>query len=349
MQKQNTWLPPEWHPQSAIILAWPDTKTSWLPWLDSVQSTYCKIIQAISESQYVLLICRTQETVEHVKKQLDFNGINQNHMIYSVTPYDDTWVRDYGPITVLSNGIPTLLNFQFNGWGGKYPADFDDALNHTLYQQKIFSGHKLDSFSLILEGGAIDTDGHGALLTTRSCLLQRNHTITEQNLNSILQELFGIEKVLWLNHGRLVGDDTGGHIDTLARFCNANTICYTKCYEKNDEHYSDLLKMEQELHSMQDAQGRAYQLIPLPLPQAKYNNNGERLPATYANFLIANHKVLVPLYNDENDAIALKQIGRAFPNHCITGINCLPLIEQFGSLHCSTMQLPREVNVTANR
>ncbi len=261
------------------------------------------------------------------------------------TPSNDSWVRDHGPITVIDQGVPLLLDFTFNGWGGKYRAQLDNAVTDNLHKLGAFSNTMIEQINLVLEGGAIESDGKGTLLTTKSCLLTktRNPDITPAQLEETVKNALGCERILWLENGQLIGDDTDGHIDTLVRFCDSQTLCYVSCDDPNDPHYPSLDAMRQELGSFRDNSGQPYQLIPLPLPAAKQTQEGERLPATYANFLIINGAVLVPTYDDPADQTALSRLQHCFPDREMIAIDCLPLIKQYGSLHCVTMQLPQGV------
>ena len=197
----------------------------------------------------------------------------------------------------------------------------------------------------MLEGGAIDTDGFGSLLTTTRCLLEsaRNPEMDKVALETCFHEVLGIERILWIDHGMLLGDDTDGHVDMLARFCSPHDIAYLQCTDPGDAHYGELSSMEQQLRSFLAHDGTPYTLHPLPMPGAVYSDAGERLPASYANFLIINHAVLVPVYDDPADQQSLGVLQRCFPDREIIAINCLPLIQQYGSLHCATTQLPEGV------
>ncbi|MBW2186492.1 MAG: agmatine deiminase family protein, partial [Deltaproteobacteria bacterium] len=240
------------------------------------------------------------------------------------------------------DGKPLLYDFGFNGWGLKFTSDKDNQMNHHLAQQHAFSAPMI-SQPLVLEGGSIESDGEGTLLTTSECLLNRNRnpSLSKSQLEHFFSTQMGIQNVLWLDHGYLAGDDTDSHIDTLARLCPNNTIVYTACDDRTDEHFVTLKAMEQQLTEFRTIDGSPYQLLPLPWPQAQFDHNGERLPATYANFLIINSAVLVPIYDDPADKSALEVIQSAFPAHEIIGINCSAVIIQHGSLHCLTMQLPQ--------
>jgi len=266
------------------------------------------------------------------KKNLTFVKINS----------DDTWSRDFGGITVNDNGKLTVLDFQYNAWGKKFPYKLDNEITKQLKIKGLLKKYTHKSISFVLEGGAIESNGDGILLTTTKCLMEenRNPLLSIHIIEKRLMEYFGCKKVLWLNHGYLEGDDTDSHIDTLARFVNTDTIVYQSCDDKNDVHYRELQKMEKELKSFKQPNGQAFNLVALPWIEAKYNEN-ERLPATYANFLIINRAVLVPTYQDKNDEKALKMLQELFPKRDIVGIDCQTLIRQHGSLHCVTMQYPK--------
>jgi agmatine/peptidylarginine deiminase len=266
-------------------------------------------------------------------------------VVFALQPSNDSWARDHGPITVLEQNQPRLLDFQFNGWGGKYPHDLDNRITTGLHTHDNFGDTPLEHVEIVLEGGSIDSDGEGSLLTTRACLCHpgRNPRLSTTEIETRLRHLLGVERLLWLEHGWLAGDDTDGHIDMLARFCNPETIAYTACTDHKDEHFAELSAMHAELEGMTQRNGQAYELVALPIPQAIFNPQGKRLPASYANFLIINEAVLVPQYGDPADVIAHERLTACFPEREIIGINCRAVIEQFGSLHCLTMQLPAGV------
>lgn len=237
-----------------------------------------------------------------------------------------------------------LLDFGFNGWGLKFAANHDNLVTRTLKQQGILRP-VLNTIGLILEGGSIESDGNGTLLTTSQCLLSpnRNPQLSRNELEGAMQNLFGAQHVLWLEHGHLEGDDTDAHIDTLARLCPNNTIVYVACDDPDDSHYPALQQMEQELKTLTAPDGSPYRLLGLPWPSPIYDADGNRLPASYANYLVVNDAVLVPTYRDPVDNGALAMVALAYPGREIIGIDCLPLLEQHGSLHCITMQLPQGV------
>jgi agmatine/peptidylarginine deiminase len=250
---------------------------------------------------------------------------------------NDTWARDHGFITVEeSDGTKVLLDFQFNGWGQKFAAELDNQINRHLYEQGLVEGRYESHLDFVLEGGSIESDGRGTIFTTRCCLMapHRNQPLTQQQIGDRLKQYLGAERVVWLEHGSLIGDDTDGHIDTLVRICPDDTILYTG----GDEDHPDLDDMERELQTLRTLDGQPYRLLKLPLPRPIYDD-GDRLPATYANYLVVNGAVLVPTYNQPDlDQEAMRVVGLAYPDREIVGIDCRPVIRQHGSLHCCTMQ-----------
>jgi len=336
---KNRRLPAEWEPQDGVLLAWPHEASDWQPYLDLVQPVFSGIIAAISRFETVIV---ATDEPDRVRETLSEAGAELERVRVYPVETNDTWARDFGPITVEEQGTPRLLNFGFNGWGLKFPSDLDNRINRRLQALGAW-GAPVDTVGLILEGGSIESDGNGTLLTTEECLMDdnRNPHLTREELEEELHGLFGCDRFLWLANGYLAGDDTDSHVDTLARLCPDDTIAYVSCDDPEDEHYPALKAMEQEILAFRTRDGRPYRAIPLPWPGAKYDEEGERLPATYANFLVINGAVLVPTYDDRSDAAALAVIGEAFPGRKIIGIDCLPLILQHGSLHCVTMQLPK--------
>ena len=341
----RNYLPPEWTPQSGVMLTWPHVHGDWAARLAQVEPVFTEIARQVSRREKVLINCYDRKHRDHVEKLLADSGTDMARVISRIAPSNDTWARDHGPLTALCQDEPLLLDFGFNGWGGKYGYELDNQITRKLYSMDTFGDAPLQTVDLILEGGSVEVDGSGTLLTTSRCLLAptRNPKLSQAQLEQQLQELLGITRILWLHHGYLAGDDTDSHIDTLARFCDRDTIAYVRCDDPADEHYAELKAMEQELQAFRGADGRPYRLVPLPWPRAKFDEDGNRLPATYANFLIINGTVLAPTYEDPADATALAQLKECFPDREIVPVNCLPLIYQFGSLHCVTMQLPEGV------
>ncbi|MFP4243533.1 MAG: agmatine/peptidylarginine deiminase [Ectothiorhodospira sp.] len=337
-----TTLPAEWAPQSAVLLTWPHPETDWAPILEEAEEVFVQIAREVTHRQGLIVACRDEAHEVRICRMLSGAGTVMERVVTALTPSDDTWARDHGPITVLEDGRPVLLDFRFNGWGGKYPADADDAITRSLHRQGAFGDLPLRPVGRVLEGGAIDSDGAGTLLTTRSCLLAptRNPDLDAAGVEAMLRETLGVERVLWLDHGHLEGDDTDGHVDTLARFCDPQTIAHVVCTDPSDPHHGPLTAMTRELEALRTADSRPYRLVPLPLPAPIHDLEGRRLPATHANFLILNGAVLVPTYNDPTDADALAALQAAFPQREVVGIDCRALIHQSGSLHCVTMQIP---------
>ena len=258
-------------------------------------------------------------------------------------PSNDTWARDHGFITLVDDqGHARLLDFCFNGWGEKFPAELDNAINRRLYDEGKVKGKYVDCLDFVLEGGSIESDGKGTVFTTSCCLLapHRNQPMTKEQIEEHLKQELHAERIVWINHGSLTGDDTDGHIDTLVRICPDDTLLYMGCDNLDDEQYAELHLMEEELKTFRTIEGKPYRLLKLPMPRPIIFE-GERLPATYANFLVINGAVLCPTYAQPDlDAEALRLIGEAFPEREIVGIDCRSIIKQHGSLHCCTMQYP---------
>ncbi len=333
-------LPAEWEPMDAVLLAWPHAATDWKPILREVDAVFAEIATAASRRAAVVIA--TPEP-ERVRKKLAGLKLGTHPVILVHVSTNDTWTRDYGPVTVETAKGPLLLDFGFNGWGLKFASDLDNQVTRRMHAANVFGRTPLRSPHLVLEGGSIESDGRGTILTTSACLLSpnRNPGLTKAQLEKQLLTLFGAGRVLWLDHGHMEGDDTDAHVDTLARLAPNDTIVYVACDDRKDSHYADLKAMGADLKKLRTAAGKPYRLLPLPWPKAKFDEDGNRLPATYANFLVLNGAVLAPTYRDPADAAALKVIGKAFPGHEIVGIDCTPLIWQHGSLHCVSMQLPK--------
>lgn len=338
----NPRLPAEWEIQDGVLLAWPHEGTDWSEMLDEVRPVFADIIRHITRFERVLL---TAPDRSEAADYLESAGVDTDKLIICELPNNDTWARDFGPITVIYNDKPVLLDFGFNGWGLKFPANHDNLISKRLKEMGPLKPN-LNTIGLVMEGGSIESDGLGTILTTSECLLSpnRNPQLNKSDIEQALASLVGARRILWLNHGWLAGDDTDSHIDTLARICPDNTIVYQACGNPQDEHFETLKLMETELKRFRAPDGSPYKLIALPWPTARFDKAAHRLPATYANFLVINRAVLVPTYRDqENDQKALELIGTAFPGREIIAIDCLPLLEQHGSLHCVTMQLPQGV------
>jgi len=333
-------LPAEWELQSGVQLTWPHANTDWAPMLSEVLITYEEMAREISKRESLLVVSPLQNN----KKDS-----TPSTFTFHPSPIDtnDTWARDHGFLTLTDDeGHFRLLDFCFNGWGEKFPADKDNAINLQLYEQGMFNGEYIDHLDFVLEGGSIESDGKGTILTTTHCLLapHRNQPLKKDKISELLGRFLCAENVIWIDHGQLTGDDTDGHIDTLVRICPQDTLLYVGCDDPADEQYEELQLMEEQLHTLRTLNGQPFQLRKLPLPRPIYDEDGLRLPATYANFLVVNSAVLCPTYGQSDlDSDALRIIGEAFPCRQVVGIDCRSLIRQHGSLHCCTMQFPAGV------
>lgn len=338
MDSKNYFLPAEWHPQSFIQLTWPHQDTDWNYMLDEVEECFLNLAREIASRQPLLLVA------PEFPKALENFEFKEN-VFYVECPTNDTWARDHGFISLLNEQEEVrLVDFCFNGWGMKFAACKDNLINSQLVKSSLLNGTYQNCRNFVLEGGSIESDGEGTLLTTSLCLLapNRNDTLDKQEIEDYLKKSFNLKQVLWLDHGYLAGDDTDSHIDTLARLCPDHTICYVQCTDTEDEHYTELKKMEEQLKEFRTLDNEPFRLLGLPMPEAIYDEDGERLPATYANFLIMNDAVLYPTYDQpENDRKAACVLQEAFPGKEIIGVDCRALIKQHGSLHCVTMQHPR--------
>ena len=341
-------LPAEWEPQSGIQLTWPHAETDWAPMLDEISQCYARIVREIIRFEPVFIVTPSADIVRPYIKDLDRERIHT----YEVTGTNDTWARDHGGITVMADGRLLVCDFVFNGWGMKYPANYDNLIVSEMEDGAFSSGIDILRLPFVLEGGSIESDGRGTILTTASCIFSanRNDRLSKDEIATFIKKTFGAERLLILEHGHIEGDDTDGHVDTLARFCDPETIAYVQCTDPSDIHFDDLQAMERELRAFRTADGKPYHLIPLPMAAPVYNEDGEQLPATYANFLILNGAVLVPAYdNAERDEMARQALRPAFPGREIISIDCLPLVKQGGAIHCATMQYPAgTLNVTPN-
>ncbi len=349
-------LTAEWEAQQAILLSWPHQNTDWADNLIDIEKTYLNITKNLLKHQQVYILCPNSliKTLHStLKVYCTANELNNVHLF--PIEYNDTWVRDYGPISCYQNQQRKFIDFKFNSWGDKYQHSLDNTVNQQLFKLlNLHTNAYSNKQEFILEGGSIETDGLGTLLVTTSCLLNPNRvnkykqffpnlyqtaTSDKDFVEKILNQYFALKQILWIQHGKLVGDDTDGHIDTLVRFCDKNTICYTACQDPTNPNYSQLQQLAQELQEMRDLNGNAYKLIPLPIPNKILHKGKEILPANYSNFLIANKQVLVPTYADLNDKIALNSLAQCFKDREIIAIDSQALIQQYGSIHCASMQI----------
>lgn len=330
----------EWEPQSGVQLTWPHPATDWQPMLSEITDTYVEIAVETAKRERLIIVAPQPEEALHAIEKKAGHDIARN-IVTLKCDTDDTWARDHGFITLRrSDGSSKLLDFKFNGWGMKFKADKDNAINRTLYSSGLVSGEYENNLDFVLEGGSIESDGQGTVFTTTGCLMapNRNQPLTKQDIENELKRRLGAERIVWIDHGNLAGDDTDGHIDTLVRVAPDDTLLYMGCDDETDGQYDELKRMESQLSTLLTDDGNRYRLLRLPSPDAIYDD-GERLPATYANYLVINGAVLCPTYNQpENDRKAMDTIALAFPGREIIGIDCRSIIKQHGSLHCCTMQ-----------
>lgn len=330
-------LPAEWEHTDAILIAWPHTDSDWVDTLADAERCYAEMAEAIIAFAPLIVVAPDSKVPRRHLAHL-----RQERIRFCEIPTNDTWTRDYGPITVIDNGCAVAIDFQFNGWGLKFASNLDNLVTGRLHQLGVIASRLENRLGFTLEGGSIESDGRGTLLTTSQCLLtpNRNGDLTRDDITVALYEAFGAKKVNWLNYGSLLGDDTDSHIDTLARLAPDNTILYVATDDARDSHFDSLNKMAEQLRTFTDAEGKPYRLLSLPLPRPVYDNGGNRLPATYANYLVVNDGIILPTYSQpDNDSLAASTLQQAFPDHEIRTVDCLPLIVQHGSLHCSTMQI----------
>jgi agmatine/peptidylarginine deiminase len=327
-------LPGEFEEQSFTQIIFPHSKTDWIDYLDEAQNTFVNIINEIIKYQKCLVVCADIRSVKSKFK-------DDKNLYFVEYETNDTWARDCSALCIEDNKSIKLLDFNFTGWGGKFEASKDNAMSQALQQ---YYDKELLHIDFILEDGGVESNGKDTILTTSTCMLNknRNHKLNSLQITQKLQKEFGAKNILYLNHGYLSGDDTDSHIDTLARFIDERSIMYVKCEDKNDEHFGELKLMEEELKEI--ASTHNFRLISLPMTDAIYFE-GERLPATYANFLFVNGAVLVPTYGVKQDEEALKNFRQTFKNRDIIPIDCSTLIRQHGSLHCVTMNFVRGINI----
>lgn len=322
-------MPGEWTKQKAVQLTWPHADSDWRHMLDEVTETFVNMATEICKRQQLIVVTPDRSLVPDLP----------NTTIVQC-PTNDTWARDHAFVSLTNGDNIKLVDFKFNGWGEKFEASLDNDINRQLFEKGIVKGTYCNQLDFVLEGGSIESDGNGTLFTTSQCLLapHRNQPMTRQQIEQRLKDSLGMQRVVWIDHGLLDGDDTDGHIDTLVRTAPHNTLVYMGCNDKKDSQYDELNRMEEQLKTITDINGQPYRLLKLPSPHPIYCN-GERLPATYANYLPINGAVLYPTYNQsDNDLEAARVIAMAFPDREIVGIDCRSLIKQHGSLHCCTMQ-----------
>ena len=337
-------MPPEWAPQAATLLIWPRAGGDWGPDLAPARDAVAAMAAALATAQDVILVAADTECRASIRAHPDLSGLPDVRLRIADIPANDIWVRDTGPVTLMDgDGGRRFLDFRFDGWGGRHPSADDDALTARLHAAGTLGPGRLVRRDWVLEGGSIEVDGAGGLLTTEHCLLQgrRNPGLDRAAIEDRLRADLGVDRVLWLRHGHLEGDDTDSHVDTLARFAGPDHIVHQGCADPDDPHHAPLAAMADELAALRTADGGRYRLTRLPLPAPQFDADGRRVPAGYANFLLGNGLVLAPAYGDPADAEAHALLADCFPGRRLIAVDCRALIRQNGALHCAAMQIPR--------
>ncbi len=335
-------MPAEWEPHAATWLAWPHNTETWPDQLPQVQDIYIQLIEALQTSETVHLLVNDTATATHVVSTLAQRGSAAPNVVLHTYPTVDAWLRDSGPIFVISTATSkaplAAIDWQYTAWGNKYP----EMLADNAIPQYIATKLDTPRFEpeIALEGGSIDVNGLGACLTTEQCLLNpnRNSHLQRHDIERYLHNYLGIHHTIWLGEG-IVGDDTDGHIDDIARFVGPKTVVCALTDDPNDANYGVLQDNYRRLQAAQDQDGYPLEVIPLPMP-GHIGPATEPLPASYANFYIGNCIVLVPVYHHPNDAIALSILSDLFPTRRVLGIACEPLVGGLGAIHCITQQQP---------
>lgn len=340
-------LPAEWENQGAVLVAWPHKDTDWAYMLADIEKCYIELVKAISRHAAVIIIAPDTSRL-----RLLLDGKTGPHpVLFFDTPTNDTWTRDYGVITTFdADGRPLLNDFGFNAWGGKFESALDNGVTRRMIDAGLLRGRYIDRNNFILEGGSIESDGRGTLMVTDECLLTptRNPSMSRADIEAYLKEALGADHILWIAHGDIIGDDTDGHVDTLARFAPDDVIVIAGRHTDPDisdpEQDSMLAALRDDVMQLRTSGGDPYTVIELPMPDPIFDEDGSRLPATYANYLVINGTVIMPSYGQpRNDRLAAGMMLIAYPGYNIEQVDCRALIRQHGSLHCATMQLSQQV------
>lgn len=341
----NFRMPAEWEPHEATWLAWPHETTDWPGKFAPIPWVYGEIVRHLSRVERVRILVQDEEAERKARRVIEKSAAQMEAVEFFRIPTDRSWTRDFCPVFLRNNnGDRAILNWHFNGWA-KYPnAGLDDAVPEKLAPQlciRIWTP-MWDGKRIVLEGGSIDVNGAGTLLTTEECLLSpvqaRNPGLSCSDMEEIFHQYLGIRHTLWLHHG-IAGDDTHGHVDDLARFADAHTVVIAAEEDPTEMNYEPLKENLALLRRMCDQDGRAFRVETLPMPEPVFFD-GQRLPASYANFYIANGLVLVPTFNDAKDRVALNKLAQLFPDRKIVGIASTDLVLGLGALHCMTQQQP---------
>jgi agmatine deiminase len=336
-------MPAEWEPHAGTWFTWPRTDGISFPdKYDTVPPVYAELIKHLAPVEEVHINVWNGEMEQWVRGLLRSNGAPERNVFYHHFPAYEPWCRDHGPIFVVkgegAGRERAIVDWGYNAWGGKYPPfDLDDAV-----PQHVAKYRKLPLFSpgIVMEGGSIEVNGAGTLLTTEACLLNRNRNphLSKEEIEQLLKDYLGVRNILWLGDG-IIGDDTDGHIDDLSRFTDERTIVTVVEDDPADDNYEILQENLQRLRKLKDQAGQKFRIVELPMPTA-VEYDGQRLPASYANFYIANGIVLVPTYRDSQDKVALEKLQKCFPKHRVVGVDSTELIWGLGSFHCISQQEP---------
>ena len=344
----NRTLPAEWAPQGAIMLIWPHDGTDWATRdLARVEQACAAFAAAITRFEWLVLVCRDRAVRQRALEHLAAAGCKRAAIATVLVETDDTWARDIAPIPVLDGELPLLVNCRFNGWGNKFPHSRDSAFGPALIDSAGFATLGFERADITLEGGALESDGAGTLLVNRPTVLDpaRNPDLDAAGAETAFRRHFGIERTLWLDVPALPGDDTDGHIDTLARFCDRDTIAHAAAPAGDADDASAVTcgELERQLSALRTAAGEPYRLVPLPGPAPVAGTDGAPRPASYANFVLINGAVLVPAYADAADGPAVERLQEAFPERTVVPVPARTFVEQGGALHCLTMNLPEGI------
>ncbi len=333
-------LLPEWYPQEYVIITWPHEFSSWYPQYNQIQKTYTNLAVIIANLDKLVILAYSNDHSKQILKTLESSKANIANIEIKIIKTNDTWIRDYGPISCQQNNTTKYLEFIFNGYGNKYSHQYDNCVPQEMLQLELINN--LLSYNIILEGGSIDTDGNGTLLTTKPCLLNPNRNcLPLEILEQKLKDIFNLKQIYWLENTYLAGDDTDGHIDNFARFIDPNTIFYSRCQNTDDEHYKTSMKLEKQLINITNSKDKLYDLIPIPFPTPIIIDN-KRTPASYLNFLITNNSIIIPSFNSKLDDTVKNIFSQYFKNRAISFVDCRILIQQGGGIHCSTIQIAKK-------
>ncbi|NPA17538.1 MAG: agmatine deiminase family protein [Aquificae bacterium] len=336
-------LPAEWEKHRGTITTYPQAYETFFDRLEEAKDTFIQMVKLIAEGEKVYINVDNEKTKGEVEEKLRAVDANRKNIRIFINPTNDAWCRDYCPIFVRENGKIVALKFRFNAWGEKYPYEKDQKAREVI--SRLLGIEKVD-IDMVLEGGSIDTNGNGCLITTESCLLNpnRNPGMTKDDIEDVLKKYLGVEKILWLGSG-IVGDDTDGHVDDITRFVSEDTIVTVIEKDRNDPNYQPLMENFERLKLFTDINGKPFRVVTLPMPEPVYyqyptSDKPERLPASYANFYITNKYVIVPLFNCRYDEQAIEILQKLFPDRKVVGLYAYDIIVGLGGFHCLTMQVP---------